>query len=109
MFKNFGYKKLKKLDLGINFVRGSKYKYYEYTFDNMFEGTGHDSMTELNLRDFHFYESYNYYRDDIFKDCGTSGVLTRVIVSNQEMKNRLESEVLPQFWRDNNIIQIQSN
>ena len=114
MFKNIGYKKLKKLDLKDKFVRGNKYNYYEYRFDNMFEGAGHESMTELNLHNFQFYRTYDYYRDNIFKDCGSEGVLNKIIVSNNELKGWLKQLIspkdVPDFWKasDGAIIQIQA-
>ena len=115
MFKNIGYKKLKKLDLKDKFVRGNKYNYYEYRFDNMFEGAGHESMTELNLHNFQFYRTYDYYRDNIFKDCGSEGVLNKIIVSNNELKGWLKQLIspkdVPDFWKasDGAIIQIQAS
>ena len=45
----------------------------------------------------------------MFTNCGTEGVLTKVIVEDESYKTWLESETsVPEFWLNNNIIQIDS-
>ena len=50
--------------------------------------------------------------DRIFTSCGKTNVLTQVIVYNEALKNKILSLIspdqVPQFWKDNNIIQFQS-
>jgi hypothetical protein len=48
----------------------------------------------------------------MFKNCGTDGILTNVIVPNEDLKTKilnLGNNNVPSFWNTNNIIQVQSN
>ena len=112
MFRNTGYNSLTHLDLGENFINGTTTSYYYGSyFENMFEGLGHNSLVELNLRNFNPMTSYLV--GNIFKDCGTEGVLTKIIVSSDSIKNKIKTEQrvnAPQFWKNDDwsIIQVQS-
>lgn len=56
---------------------------------------------------------YDSSWDNVFEDCGTDGTLTKVVVSSDNIKNKIEQLTspsdIPQFWKDNNIVQVQSN
>ena len=101
MFYRTGYNKLKKLDLGKEFVVGTSIKWYDLRYDNMFEETGKESMEELYLWNFDRYtRTANYYRENMFINCGTEGILTKVVVSTDSFKNTLRNDsTVPNFWK----------
>ena len=107
MFSGTGYKKLTKLDLGKSFFAPQgNYSSVSY----MFSETGKESLKELYLWNFDYSKAWYYSRDYVFKDCGTDGMLTKVVVSSEDIKTKiLNNSSTPQFWKDNNIIQVQSN
>ena len=107
MFSGTGFKKLKKLDLGKLFVAPER----AYSnVSSIFNETGKESLEELYLWNFDY--SKVWYKDNVFKDFGTDGVLTKVVVSNNEIKTKIEQLTspnnVPQFWKDNDIIVVQT-
>ena len=137
MFYRLGYYQIPSIDLGINFDTssvtnmesmfvemcassnmssldlGDKFDTSKVTnMQDMFKNTGKWAMKTLDLGT-KFEISNNAITNGMFVSCGKDGVLTKVIVPNNNTKTRIEqlisSNSVPQFWIDNNIIEVQSN
>ena len=78
----------------------------------MFYGTGSHHMEQLDLGR-KFYIGNNTNIAGIFYNCGNSNSLTKVIVHNNEIKTKIKAlnfpNDIPQFWLDNNIVEVQNN
>ena len=106
MFTYTGYTKMTSLNLGDKFDTSKV-----TDMEQMFRETDVNSMTTLNLgKKFIIPNGIN--TQYMFYGCGTSGVLTNVIVPTEAVKNKilsLNSNYFPSFWNTNNIITVQGN
>ena len=72
----------------------------------LFNGTGHESMIELNLGKFKLKsiasDNAPIRINDIFIDCGSEGVLERVVVSSDAIKEIIlsyDSMFVPHYFK----------